>query len=40
MEFPEKYKALENNSFSKGSFSLVPIRFEDRIATFPKNQTL
>lgn len=31
MVFPKKYKALENNSFSNGSFSIVPIRFEDRM---------
>ena len=31
MEFPKKYKVLENNSFSNGSFSLVPIRFEDKL---------
>jgi RimJ/RimL family protein N-acetyltransferase len=31
MEFPKKYKILENNLYSKGAFSLVPIRFEDKI---------
>lgn len=31
MEFPKKYKALENNMFSSGNFTLVPIRFEDRL---------
>jgi RimJ/RimL family protein N-acetyltransferase len=31
MEFPKKYKVLENNLFSKGAFTLVPIRFEDKM---------
>ena len=31
MEFPKKYKVLTKNSFSNGSFSLVPIRFEDKL---------
>ncbi|MEZ7500363.1 GNAT family N-acetyltransferase [Flavobacterium sp. Arc3] len=31
MEFPEKYQVLEKKLYSKGVFSLVPIRFEDRI---------
>lgn len=30
MEFPKNYKVLDNNSFSKNAFSLVPIRFDDR----------
>jgi RimJ/RimL family protein N-acetyltransferase len=31
MEFPKKYKVLENNLFSKDAFTLVPIRFEDKM---------
>ncbi|AWG23039.1 hypothetical protein FFWV33_16660 [Flavobacterium faecale] len=31
MEFPKRYKVLEKKIFSKGIFSLIPIRFEDRI---------
>lgn len=31
MVFPKKYKVLNQQTFSKGNFSLVPIRFEDRI---------
>jgi RimJ/RimL family protein N-acetyltransferase len=31
MEFPKKYKVLINNSFSENTFSLVPIRFEDKL---------
>lgn len=31
MEFPKRYKVLDNNSFSKNTFSLVPIRFEDKL---------
>ena len=31
MEFPTSYKVLNKNSFSKNEFSIVPIRFEDRI---------
>jgi RimJ/RimL family protein N-acetyltransferase len=31
MVFPKKYKVLENNFFSEGAFTLVPIRLEDRI---------
>lgn len=31
MEFPKKYKVLDNNSFSIGAFSLVPIRLEDKM---------
>ena len=31
MKFPEKYKCLEANSFSDGAYTLVPIRYEDRM---------
>lgn len=31
MKFPEKYKCLEINSFSEGAYTLVPIRYEDRM---------
>lgn len=31
MKFPKKYKILKNNLFSSESFSLVPIRFKDRM---------
>ena len=30
MEFPELYKVLSGNSYSKDEFSIVPIRYEDR----------
>jgi len=30
MNFPEKYKALTNNTFSDGEYSIVPIRYQDR----------
>jgi RimJ/RimL family protein N-acetyltransferase len=31
MEFPKNYKVLVNNFLSKGAFSLVPIRLEDKM---------
>lgn len=31
MKFPLTYKSLHKNSFSKDEFSIVPIRFEDRL---------
>lgn len=31
MEFPKGYKVLDINSFAKNTFSLVPIRFEDKL---------
>jgi RimJ/RimL family protein N-acetyltransferase len=31
MEFPKKYKVLENNLFSKGALTLIPIRLEDKM---------
>lgn len=31
MEFPKRYKVIEKISFSKGVFSMIPIRFEDRL---------
>lgn len=30
MTFPEKYKALQQNSFEDGGCKIVPIRYEDR----------
>jgi RimJ/RimL family protein N-acetyltransferase len=30
MEFPDKYKCLKQNIFSKEDFKLIPIRYEDR----------
>lgn len=30
MKFPEKYKVLNQNSFSNDEYSIVPIRYEDR----------
>ncbi|WP_323027642.1 GNAT family N-acetyltransferase [Gelidibacter japonicus] len=30
MRFPEKYKVLKTNSFSKDEYSIVPIRYKDR----------
>ena len=30
MKFPQKYKVLDRNSFSKNEFSIVPIRYKDR----------
>lgn len=31
MIFPTKYKCLNKNKFSKGLYSIVPIRFQDRM---------
>lgn len=31
MIFPKKYPFLEQNVFSKGEYSIVPIRYEDRL---------
>ena len=31
MEFPKKYKCLNVNHFSEKEYSIVPIRFEDRV---------
>ena len=31
MIFPQKYKVLEQNTIEKGNYSIVPIRFQDRI---------
>ncbi|PCE66558.1 GNAT family N-acetyltransferase [Sediminicola luteus] len=31
MEFPTKYKVLDVQKLNKGNFSIVPIRFQDRI---------
>ncbi len=31
MKFPTKYPFLENNEFSCGEYSIVPIRYEDRM---------
>ena len=32
MKFPTTYKILNNNSFSKDEYSIVPIRYEDRLS--------
>ena len=32
MKFPNKYKCLTKNIFSDKVYSIVPIRYEDRIA--------
>jgi len=32
MKFPKSYKILKQNTFSSGLFSIVPIRYEDRIS--------
>ena len=31
MIFPKKYKALDVNIFTKNDYTLVPIRYEDRL---------
>ena len=31
MTFPEKYKVIQQNHFELGEYSLIPIRFEDRL---------
>ena len=31
MIFPQKYKVLDQNTIEKGSYSIVPVRFKDRI---------
>lgn len=30
MKFPERYKVLNNNTFLKDEYSIIPIRYEDR----------
>jgi len=30
MKFPEKYKCLKNQSFEKGKYKIIPIRYKDR----------
>lgn len=31
MKFPKKYNCLKVNNFSKGEYSIIPIRYEDRL---------
>ena len=31
MKFPDNYKVLNHTSFKSGNYSLIPIRYEDRI---------
>ena len=30
MKFPNKYKCLKNQSFEKGKYKIVPVRYKDR----------
>ena len=32
MDWPTKYKNLQQNVFTKGVYSIVPIRYEDRLS--------